>query len=126
MLGPVRATIPGLRRTIPLRFTLRRAREKHDRSERICYCGHNIGRLAMKIVVFVLTISTVTPGLVTRAQAQNYPWCAVLNMGDVAYNCGFVSKDQCMASVSGIGGFCQENNLYQPPATSRASWPHRH
>src|ERR1700678_810691 len=56
----------------------------------------NAMSIAMKIVVFVLAILAVTPGLVTRAQAQNYPWCAVLNMGDAAYNCGFVSRQQCM------------------------------
>ena len=31
-------------------------------------------------------------------------------------NCGFVSFAQCMATVSGIGGFCVQNNTYQPPA----------
>jgi hypothetical protein len=86
----------------------------------------NAMSIAMKIVVFVLAAFAMTAGIGTSAQAQNYPWCAVLNMGDAAYNCGFVSRQQCMASVSGIGGFCQENNLYQPPATSRASWPRGH
>jgi hypothetical protein len=38
-------------------------------------------------------------------------------MGDVAYNCGFDTREQCMASVSGIGGFCQPNNTYQAPST---------
>jgi hypothetical protein len=80
----------------------------------------------MKIVVFVLAILAVTPGLVTRAQAQNYPWCAVLNMGDAAYNCGFVTHEQCMATVSGIGGFCELNNLYQAPSTPRAPRPLGH
>lgn len=80
----------------------------------------------MKIVAFVLAIVAVTPGLVTRAQAQNYPWCAVLNMGDAAYNCGFVSEAQCMASVNGIGGFCQPNNLYQGPSAPRAPRPRQY
>ena len=34
-------------------------------------------------------------------------------------NCGFVSFQQCMATVSGIGGFCVRNTLYQPPAGPR-------
>jgi len=50
----------------------------------------------------------------TGAHAQNYPWCAVLNMGDNAYNCGFVSYAQCAASISGIGGFCERNTQFQP------------
>lgn len=30
--------------------------------------------------------------------------------------CGFVSFQQCMATVTGIGGFCVRNTLYQAPA----------
>jgi hypothetical protein len=54
----------------------------------------------------------------TPALAQNYPWCAQYSgraLGG-AMNCGFVSFAQCMATVSGIGGFCIQNNTYQPPA----------
>jgi hypothetical protein len=43
----------------------------------------------------------------TPAHAQNYPWCAQYSgraLGG-AQNCGFVSFAQCMATVSGIGGF---------------------
>jgi Protein of unknown function (DUF3551) len=69
----------------------------------------------MNVALFMLSIFVVTAGVSTRAEAQNYPWCAVLNMGDVAYNCGFSTHDQCLADVSGIGGFCMQNNTYQPP-----------
>jgi len=50
----------------------------------------------------------------TGAQAQNYPWCAVYNMGDNAYNCGFATYQQCMVTISGIGGFCERNTQFQP------------
>jgi hypothetical protein len=52
------------------------------------------------------------------AQAQNYPWCAYYAMGDDGggTNCGFVSYEQCMATLSGMGGFCVQNNQYHPPA----------
>ena len=30
-------------------------------------------------------------------------------------NCGFVTFQQCLDTISGIGGFCVRNNLYQPP-----------
>ena len=59
--------------------------------------------------------------LSTRAQAQNYPWSAQYSgraLGG-AMNCGFVSFAQCMATVSGIGGFCVQNNTYQPPERAR-------
>ena len=70
----------------------------------------------MRILLFLLSIFAVTAGIGTRAQAQNYPWCAIYDVGDVAYNCGFISREQCMATVRGIGGFCNANTQYVPPA----------
>jgi hypothetical protein len=70
----------------------------------------------MKIVLCLLGLFIVA-GAMAPAQAQNYPWCAVYSgrgMGG-ASNCGFTSFQQCMATVSGIGGFCQLNNMYVPP-----------
>jgi hypothetical protein len=49
------------------------------------------------------------------AKAQNYPWCAMYNVGDEAVNCGFDSFEQCMESVRGMGGYCKANNTYKPP-----------
>jgi uncharacterized protein DUF3551 len=51
------------------------------------------------------------------AQAQDYPWCAYYNLGQDgggATNCGFVTFQQCLAMVSGIGGSCGANPMYQP------------
>jgi len=49
------------------------------------------------------------------AHAQNYPWCAYYSGQGGGTNCGFITFDQCLANVSGIGGFCEPNTLYQPP-----------
>jgi hypothetical protein len=54
----------------------------------------------------------------TPAYAQNYPWCAYYGGAYDDTNCGFTSFAQCMADVSGIGGFCQLNNTYEPPGSS--------
>jgi hypothetical protein len=36
-----------------------------------------------------------------------------------ASNCGFIAIEQCMATVSDIGGLCQPNQFYNPrPAAS--------
>jgi Protein of unknown function (DUF3551) len=70
----------------------------------------------MRTLLFLLAIFAVTAGIGTTAQAQNYPWCAIYDVGDAAYNCGFVSREQCMATVSGIGGFCNINTQYVSPA----------
>ena len=70
----------------------------------------------MRILLFVLAIFVVTAAISPRAEAQNYPWCAQYSgsMGG-AMNCGFTTYQQCMADISGIGGFCMQNNTYQPP-----------
>jgi hypothetical protein len=68
----------------------------------------------MRRLLMAITVATVLTG--SRAEAQNYPWCAQYSgtMGG-AMNCGFTSFEQCLADVRGIGGFCQQNNTYVPP-----------
>lgn len=74
----------------------------------------------MKAMVFGAAVLASGLGMgAGTAQAQNYPWCAFYDTGDQAINCGFVSREQCMATVSGIGGFCMPNNTYQPLPPSR-------
>jgi hypothetical protein len=34
-------------------------------------------------------------------------WCAHYGTGLEGMNCGFYSFEQCRATVSGVGGFCQ-------------------
>jgi hypothetical protein len=53
------------------------------------------------------------------ASAEQWPWCANLKTGrnDMARNCGFANLQQCEATVSGIGGYCERNPFYrgEPP-----------
>jgi hypothetical protein len=60
-----------------------------------------------------------------RASAQDYPWCAEGGFKDGARSCGFVTREQCLAAVSGVGGFCERNPTYRPrdessPASRRS------
>jgi hypothetical protein len=51
-----------------------------------------------------------------------YPWCAHYGgRGGVgAPSCGFVTFAQCMATVSGMQGYCDRNPWYEErPATAR-------
>jgi hypothetical protein len=50
------------------------------------------------------------------AHADQYKWCAVYGgfHGDAGKNCGFVTYQQCLATVSGIGGHCEPNPFYGP------------
>jgi len=68
----------------------------------------------------ILAVAAVGAAIVVapssgRANIE-YPWCAVYG-GDFggASNCGFTTWEQCMATVSGIGGFCDRNQFYTGP-----------
>jgi hypothetical protein len=76
----------------------------------------------LKSCLPLLGIVAASIALGTPARAQNYPWCAQYMGGDTGggMNCGFVSFEQCMATVRGMGGFCMANNTYVPPAGPRA------
>jgi hypothetical protein len=44
-----------------------------------------------------------------------YPWCAEYWDGrGGSGDCGFLTIEQCRASVSGVGGFCEPNQFYNP------------
>jgi uncharacterized protein DUF3551 len=78
-------------------------------------------RIWLAIIGICASIAAFSP----RAEAQNYPWCANYGspMGDGGTNCGFTTREQCLATVSGIGGSCDLNTQYVAPAGSAA--PHR-
>jgi hypothetical protein len=69
----------------------------------------------MKILPLALGVLVITVAIGTRADAQNYPWCAIYSAKG-AQNCGMVSFQQCMDTVRGIGGFCEPNEQYVPRA----------
>jgi hypothetical protein len=52
--------------------------------------------------------------LAGTANADPYKWCAVYSARGSS-NCGFVTLEQCRATVSGIGGFCSVNQFYTGP-----------
>lgn len=68
------------------------------------------------IAVAALTLPMLLTLTASPARAEVYPWCAIYSGGDMggATNCGFSTIQQCQATVSGIGGFCQPNPLYHP------------
>jgi hypothetical protein len=78
----------------------------------------------MKAFLFMSAALLGITGIGTQAHAQNYPWCAYYGGGDMGggTNCGFISFDQCMATVSGIGGYCARNTQYVPPPGPRSRY----
>lgn len=82
----------------------------------------------MRLTTFIFA-ALVLPAVLTSSSAlaydmpyDPYPWCAVYGgNGGGGTNCGFLTIEQCRATVSGIGGFCEPNQFYNPrrpgPAT---------
>jgi hypothetical protein len=74
----------------------------------------------MKFILIVLGVIAAIAVLNTSTLAQNYPWCA--NYGSMGgTNCGFTTLQQCQATVTGMGGFCEVNTQYQPAPGSYSS-----
>ncbi len=72
----------------------------------------------LRIGILGAGILVTIAGLGTRAEAQNYPWCAYYGGrfgGGGGTNCGFTTFEQCLATVNGIGGFCARNTQYVAP-----------
>jgi len=47
------------------------------------------------------------------AAADSAKWCAAYRNGST--NCGFITIEQCRASVSGVGGTCEPSQFYTGP-----------
>ena len=60
----------------------------------------------MKSLLFLISIISAT-ALVTPTEARTLPWCA--HYGNGGRNCGFVSYEQCRATIKGMGGSCRKN-----------------
>jgi len=68
----------------------------------------------MKTLLSVLLVAAALAGFGRTASAEvNYPWCLILGGNDGSWNCGFVSREQCM--VTRIGrDMCVPNPRYSP------------
>jgi hypothetical protein len=69
-----------------------------------------------QLIAFAVLGATALLAAPQTAQAREYPWCARYDWS--TYNCGFVSFQQCLATISGVGGRCEQNPRYVPPQTS--------
>ena len=77
----------------------------------------------MRYVLTAGLLAAVLPVLPATAQAREYPWCARYDWS--TYNCGFVSFEQCLATVRGIGGICERNPRYAGPPPRQQKRPAR-
>ena len=72
-------------------------------------------------ILSLFLVAAALLGEIHAAPAQSptsYPWCARITQKDgAATSCYFTSREQCMTTLSGIGGYCFESPYYHlPPA----------
>ena len=78
----------------------------------------------MKALILAFGIFLAAGPLCGPAQAQNYPWCTLYSPRD-GQTCGFTTFQQCMATLSGMGGFCNRNTQYVPPPGPHSNLQYR-
>jgi Protein of unknown function (DUF3551) len=80
------------------------------------------------LTVGVLLASILIAAAPARAGVQ-YPWCAMYNGGRFGFSatiCSFDTIEQCRATVSGLGGFCQPNSMYPRPEKKAVNHPRKY
>lgn len=82
------------------------------------------GRAGPLLVAAMLLASVAdapagSPGRAGAAPAPYWPWCAEYDMEGAVVNCGFASREQCMATISGVGGGCRPNTAVADPSPKR-------
>jgi hypothetical protein len=58
-------------------------------------------------------------GVALAQRYTQYPVCAIY--GFRTQSCAFHTMQQCYMSISGRGGWCEANPLYQPPGRGKRS-----
>jgi hypothetical protein len=92
-----------------------------------CYSNNN-QEAQMRFRTKLVAALIIVPAVLTQTSANAlpydpYPWCANYDGGKGfgGQNCGFSTWNQCMATVSGIGGFCVPNQFYNPGRPAKGS-----
>ncbi len=66
--------------------------------------------------IMLAAFAIAAGAFVTPADADvEYPWCAQYRRAVGGTNCGFVTYQQCLETISGIGGYCYRNPAYSSP-----------
>ena len=70
----------------------------------------------MRPTIVALVLAAAVLGAPQTASAQSpysYPICAKLYTRGTPTSCYYASREQCMATVSGVGGYCYQNPAYR-------------
>jgi Protein of unknown function (DUF3551) len=83
----------------------------------------------MRPTLAALALAAAVIGAPQAASAQSpysYPWCAKLYLKSGETSCYYASRQLCMETVSGIGGYCYQNPAYRGAAAAtprHRRWP---
>ncbi len=71
----------------------------------------------MRTLMGVAAVAALMAAAPKAGQAQDYPWCAIQYDGDGGEitTCGYVSRQQCMDFIWGVGGYCRMNPYLVAP-----------
>jgi hypothetical protein len=84
-------------------------------------------RRLCSVFIVLTTLAALDVFTPSAGQAEPYPWCAQYGgRGSGGRNCGFATLEQCRATVSGIGGFCEQNLFYTGPAQRSVKRARKH
>jgi hypothetical protein len=77
----------------------------------------------MRSQFFTLVLASVAltgaTGLASAQSPYSYPWCSRQLVKDgTTTSCYFTSYQQCMTTISGIGGYCYQSPYYHGPSTA--------
>lgn len=70
------------------------------------------------ILAIAVAVLSVGAGSSAKAESRGARWCAWYDA--YANNCGFATFQQCLATISGVGGICRENVNWAPAAYAEA------
>jgi hypothetical protein len=78
-------------------------------------------------VVFATAALLVVAGAAHAQSAYDYPWCAVYGDSDGpgSTSCYYATREQCMQTLSGIGGTCIRSPFYGHGPRSEQRPPRR-
>jgi hypothetical protein len=65
------------------------------------------------LAITVIYSALVLP-LTGTAHAQSLPWCAIMN-NDGTTQCNYYTQQQCLQTISGVGGECIPNPAGNAP-----------
>jgi Protein of unknown function (DUF3551) len=81
---------------------------------KLCFGNSNPGETSMRLPVLTALFLAATLCGQSRATAEEgtsrtSPWCATYFNGGSTPLCSFATREQCLTTVSGVGGTCSQN-----------------